>query len=217
MLSLNNSIYLEKLAVGGKFLIKKYTCKNGVRIVMENIPTVKIGCDWYLDPCRIEMKMKKQRISHFLEHMFFKGTETRSAREIAESFDSIGGQVNAFTSKEYTCYYAKVLDEHAKYALDVLADMFFNSTFDEEELKKEKNVVCEEIKMYEDAPDDIVHDMLTKATYETHPLGYPILGTEETLNTFTGDTLRQYIKDHYTPENVVVSIAGNIDEAFYKR
>ena len=96
--------------------------------------------------------------------------------------------------KEYTCYYAKVLDEHAKYALDVLADMFFNSTFDEEELKKEKNVVCEEIKMYEDAPDDIVHDMLTKATYETHPLGYPILGTEETLNTFTGDTLRQYIR-----------------------
>lgn len=215
MLSLNNSIYLEKLAVGGKFLIKKYTCKNGVRIVMENIPTVRsvaIGI-WIHAGSRNENE-KNNGISHFLEHMFFKGTETRSAREIAESFDSIGGQVNAFTSKEYTCYYAKVLDEHAKYALDVLADMFFNSTFDEEELKKEKNVVCEEIKMYEDAPDDIVHDMLTKATYETHPLGYPILGTEETLNTFTGDTLRQYIKDHYTPENVVVSIAGNIDEAF---
>ncbi len=137
MLSLNNSTYLEKLALGGKFLIKKYTCKNGVRIVMENIPTVRsvaIGI-WIHAGSRNENE-KNNGISHFLEHMFFKGTETRSAREIAESFDSIGGQVNAFTSKEYTCYYAKVLDEHAKYALDVLADMFFNSTFDEEELKK---------------------------------------------------------------------------------
>src|SRR5690606_2062361 len=101
-------------------------------------------------------------ISHFLEHMYFKGTETKTAREIAESFDSIGGQVNAFTSKEYTCYYAKVLDNHAPYALDTLADMFFHSTFDSEELSKEKNVVLEEIKMYEDTPDDIVHDLLSK-------------------------------------------------------
>ena len=196
-------------------MIKKYTCKNGVRIVTEHIPTVRsvaIGI-WIHTGSRNENE-QNNGISHFLEHMFFKGTKTRSAREIAESFDSIGGQVNAFTSKEYTCYYAKVLDEHAKYALDILADMFFNSTFVEEELKKEKNVVFEEIKMYEDTPDDIVHDMLTKATYETHPLGYPILGTEQTLETFTGDTLRQYIKDHYTPENIVVSIAGNIDEMF---
>ncbi|MEH6889921.1 pitrilysin family protein [Bacillus sp. JJ864] len=196
-------------------MIKKYTCKNGVRIVMEHIPTVRsvaIGV-WIHAGSRNENE-KNNGISHFLEHMFFKGTKTRSAREIAESFDSIGGQVNAFTSKEYTCYYAKVLDEHAKYALDILADMFFNSTFVEEELKKEKNVVFEEIKMYEDTPDDIVHDMLTKATYEMHPLAYPILGTEQTLETFTGDTLREYMKNHYTPENVVVSIAGNIDESF---
>ncbi|WP_242219464.1 pitrilysin family protein [Bacillus cereus group sp. BfR-BA-01380] len=196
-------------------MIKKYTCKNGVRIVMEHIPTVRsvaIGV-WIHAGSRNENE-KNNGISHFLEHMFFKGTKTRSAREIAESFDSIGGQVNAFTSKEYTCYYAKVLDEHAKYALDILADMFFHSTFVEEELKKEKNVVFEEIKMYEDTPDDIVHDMLTKATYEKHPLAYPILGTEQTLETFTGDTLREYMKNHYTPENVVVSIAGNIDESF---
>ncbi len=182
---------------------------------MEHIPTVRsvaIGV-WIHAGSRNENE-KNNGISHFLEHMFFKGTKTRSAREIAESFDSIGGQVNAFTSKEYTCYYAKVLDEHAKYALDILADMFFHSTFVEEELKKEKNVVFEEIKMYEDTPDDIVHDMLTKATYEKHPLAYPILGTEQTLETFTGDTLREYMKNHYTPENVVVSIAGNIDESF---
>ncbi|MFB9762312.1 MULTISPECIES: M16 family metallopeptidase [Bacillaceae] len=196
-------------------MINKYTCKNGVRIVFEHIPTVRsvaIGV-WIHTGSRNENE-KNNGISHFLEHMFFKGTTTRTARDIAESFDSIGGQVNAFTSKEYTCYYAKVLDEHAKYALEILADMFFNSTFVEEELEKERNVVYEEIKMYEDTPDDIVHDLLTKATYESHPLAYPILGTEETLATFTGDTLRQYIKDHYTPENVVISIAGNVDESF---
>lgn len=196
-------------------MIKKYTCQNGVRIVLENIPTVRsvaIGV-WIGTGSRNEIP-ENNGVSHFLEHMFFKGTKTRTAREIAESFDSIGGQVNAFTSKEYTCYYAKVLDTHAKFALDVLADMFFHSTFVEEELMKEKNVVLEEIKMYEDTPDDIVHDLLSKAIYENHSLGYPILGTEETLATFNGDTLRQYMHDNYTPENVVISIAGNIEETF---
>jgi predicted Zn-dependent peptidase len=198
-------------------LIKKYTCQNGVRIVLENIPTVRsvaIGV-WIGTGSRNE-NLQNNGVSHFLEHMFFKGTKTRSAREIAESFDSIGGQVNAFTSKEYTCYYAKVLDDHAQYALDVLADMFFHSTFDEEELKKEKNVVYEEIKMYEDTPDDIVHDVLSRATYGDHPLGYPILGTEETLATFNGDTLRQYMNDYYTPDKVVISVAGNVSEEFIK-
>lgn len=196
-------------------MIKRYTCQNGVRIVLENNPTVRsvaIGV-WIGTGSRHETP-EINGISHFLEHMFFKGTSTRSAREIAESFDRIGGQVNAFTSKEYTCYYAKVLDEHANYALDVLADMFFHSTFDENELKKEKNVVYEEIKMYEDAPDDIVHDLLSKATYGNHSLGYPILGTEETLATFNGDSLRQYMHDYYTPDRVVISVAGNISDSF---
>lgn len=199
-------------------MIIKYTCQNGVRVVLENIPTVRsvaIGI-WIGTGSRNETP-EINGISHFLEHMFFKGTKTRSAREIAESFDSIGGQVNAFTSKEYTCYYAKVLDNHAPFALEVLADMFFNSTFDEEELMKEKNVVYEEIKMYEDTPDDIVHDLLSKAIYENHPLGYPILGTEQTLQTFSSETLKTYVSEAYTPENVVVSIAGNISEAFIKQ
>jgi predicted Zn-dependent peptidase len=198
-------------------MINKYSCKNGVRIVLENIPTVRsvaIGV-WIGTGSRNE-NPQTNGISHFLEHMFFKGTKTRSAKEIAESFDSIGGQVNAFTSKEYTCYYAKVLDTHAQFALDVLADMFFNSTFVEEELNKERNVVLEEIKMYDDTPDDIVHDLLSRAIYGDHPLGYPILGTEETLNTFTGDTLKEYIHNHYIPENVVISIAGNVSESFIK-
>ncbi|MFS0667547.1 pitrilysin family protein [Peribacillus frigoritolerans] len=198
-------------------MIKKYTCQNGVRVVLENIPTVRsaaIGV-WIKTGSRNETP-ELNGVSHFLEHMFFKGTTKRNAREIAESFDSIGGQVNAFTSKEYTCYYAKVMDNHASYALEILADMFFNSTFDGEELKKEKNVVYEEIKMYEDTPDDIVHDLLSKAVYENHPLGYPILGTENTLETFNSDTLKKYVHDMYTPDKVVVSIAGNVDEKLIK-
>nr|WP_205603366.1 pitrilysin family protein [Heyndrickxia shackletonii] len=203
---------------GGRIVIKKYTCQNGLRIVLEEIPTVRsvaIGI-WIGTGSRNET-LKNNGISHFLEHMFFKGTKTRTAREIAEAFDSIGGQVNAFTSKEYTCYYAKVLDNHSQFALETLADMFFHSTFVEEELKKEKNVVYEEIKMYEDTPDDIVHDLLSKTVYENHPLGYPILGTEETLETFNSETLHQYMHDMYTPDRVVISVAGNIEETFIKQ
>ncbi|BDG48001.1 pitrilysin family protein [Parageobacillus sp. KH3-4] len=199
-------------------MINKHTCKNGVRIVLEQIPTVRsvsIGV-WIGTGSRNETE-QNNGISHFLEHMFFKGTKTRTAKEIAEAFDSIGGQVNAFTSKEYTCYYAKVLDEHASFALEMLADMFFHSTFVDEELQKERNVVLEEIKMYEDTPDDIVHDLLSKACYANHPLGYPILGTEETLRTFTGDSLRGYMADYYTPDRVVISVAGNVDESFIQQ
>src|SRR5699024_5567551 len=132
-------------------LIQKYTCENGVRTVLENIPTVRsvtIGI-WVLAGSRNETE-ENNGISHFLEHMFFKGTPSRTAQQIAEAFDSIVGQVNAFTSKEYTCYYARVLDTHKEYALDILADMFFNSNFDEEEMDREKKVILEEIKMAED-------------------------------------------------------------------
>ncbi|MEH6936969.1 pitrilysin family protein [Bacillus sp. JJ664] len=199
-------------------MIVRHTCKNGVRVVLENIPTVRsVAIGIWIKTGSTNEVPELNGVSHFLEHMFFKGTTTKSAKEIAESFDSIGGQVNAFTSKEYTCYYAKVLDTHAEYALDVLGDMFFNSTFDEGELEKEKNVVLEEIKMYDDTPDDLVHDLLSKIMYEKHPLGSPILGTEETLKSFNGDTLRQYMKDFYTPDQVVVSIAGNIDNSFVSR
>ncbi|MFC2950064.1 M16 family metallopeptidase [Virgibacillus sediminis] len=196
-------------------MVEKHTSKNGLRIVMENIPSVRsvtIGI-WVLTGSRNETD-QNNGISHFLEHMFFKGTEKRSPQEIAEAFDSIGGQVNAFTSKEYTCFYAKVLDTHKEYALDILADMFFHSSFNEEEMEREKKVVYEEIKMYEDTPDDIVHDLLARASYGKHPLGYPILGTEEHLSSFTADTLRNYMKEQYRPENVVVSIAGNVDQQF---
>lgn len=199
-------------------MISRIKCKNGVRIVLEEMPTLRsvaIGI-WIGTGSRYENN-SNNGISHFIEHMFFKGTKTRSAKEIAESFDRIGGQVNAFTSKEYTCYYAKVLDSHSDYALDVLSDMFFNSEFENGELQKEKNVVIEEIKMYEDAPDEIVHDLLNVAAYGKHPLAYPILGTEETIHSFTSENLHEYVDAHYAPEDVVISIAGNISKDFLKK
>ncbi len=196
-------------------MITKHTCKNGLRIVLEPVPTVRsitIGI-WVLTGSRNESE-KMNGISHFLEHMFFKGTKTRNAQDIAEAFDSIGGQVNAFTSKEYTCYYARVLDTYKEYALEVLSDMFFESTFPEEEIKRERKVVMEEIKMYEDTPDNHVHDLLSQASYGNHPLGRSILGTEEHLHTFTKDTLLAYKDARYTPNNIVVSIAGNVEPSF---
>lgn len=198
-------------------MITKHRCANGVRIIVEKIPTVRsvaIGV-WIGAGSRYETT-ETNGISHFLEHMFFKGTKTKNAREIAEAFDSIGGQVNAFTSKEYTCLYAKVLDEKAEYALDLLSDMFFNSVFQDEELKKERNVVLEEISMYEDTPDDIVHELLSVASFGEHPLAYSILGTESTLLEMDRSTLEAYKQELYTPENVVISVAGNASDSLIK-
>jgi len=157
-----------------------------MRIVLEPVPTVRsvtIGI-WVLTGSRNETK-ETNGISHFLEHMLFKGTSKRTAKEIAEAFDSIGGQVNAFTSKEYTCFYARVLDSYKEYALDILTDMFFESTFPEDELEREKKVVNEEIKMYDDMPDDHVHDLLARAAFGKHALGRPIIGTEKELLSFS--------------------------------
>lgn len=198
-------------------MLHKNYCNNGLRIVLETIPTVRsvtIGI-WVKTGSRDET-IENNGISHFLEHMFFKGTTKRTAKDIAESFDAIGGQVNAFTSKEYTCYYAKVLDTHKDLAIDLLSDMLFHSTFDEVELEKEKNVVLEEIRMAEDTPDDIVHDLLAEASFGKHALSYPILGREETIKKFTREDLINYKHAHYTPNNIVISIAGNVDESFTK-
>ncbi|WP_454192794.1 M16 family metallopeptidase [Paenibacillus sp. Marseille-Q7038] len=186
--------------------------KNGLRVVMEEIPTsrsVSFGI-WVKNGSRNEDD-QNNGVSHFIEHMLFKGTDRFDAKAIAEQFDAIGGNVNAFTSKEYTCYYAKVLDEHLPIAVDVLSDMFFHSKFDSEELAKEKNVILEEISMYEDTPDDMVHDLISLAAYGDHPLAYPILGTEEKLNAMDQTTLRNFMKERYTIENTVISLAGNMD------
>lgn len=182
-----------------------------MRIVSEEIPHVRsisVGI-WVGAGSRCETK-EENGITHFIEHMLFKGTATRSARKIAEEFDRIGGEINAFTSKENTCYYAKVLDHHGELAVSILADMFFNSTFDAQEITKERQVILEEILMSEDAPDDDVHEQLWQVMYPTDALGLPILGTKETLATFTNDTIRHYMEKHYSPENIVISVAGNM-------
>jgi predicted Zn-dependent peptidase len=193
--------------------MEKIKLTNGLRVVMEKIPTcrsVSFGI-WVKTGSRYE-NVNNNGVSHFIEHMLFKGTERFDAKDIAEQFDAIGGNLNAFTSKEYTCYYAKVLDEHLPIAVDVLADMFFRSNIDDGELSKEKNVILEEISMYEDTPDDIVHDLMAKAVYGEHPLAYPILGTKEQLEEMNSKHLRAYMTEHYTIENTVISVAGNIDD-----
>ncbi|KEQ27497.1 M16 family metallopeptidase [Paenibacillus tyrfis] len=191
----------------------KYTLTNGLRLVIEKIPTcrsVAFGI-WVKTGSRSENETNNG-ISHFIEHMLFKGTEKYSAKDIAEIFDGIGGNVNAFTSKEYTCYYCKVLDEHLPLAVEVLSDMFFGSVFDGTELEKEKNVIYEEIAMYEDTPDDMVHDLIARAAFGGHSLGRTIIGTQSNLAAMTSDTLKEYMKSHYTIANTVISIAGNIND-----
>lgn len=186
---------------------------NGIRVVGEEIPmlrSVSIGI-WVGTGSRHE-NAYNNGVSHFLEHMFFKGTDRFTARELAEVFDSLGGQVNAFTSKEYTCFYAKVLDEHFDTALDTLSDMLFHSQFAPEEIEKEKKVVIEEIRMYEDTPDELVMDVLTEGVYSGHSLGYTILGLEENLRRFTQTDILQYISSQYQSDNIVIAIAGNISE-----
>jgi predicted Zn-dependent peptidase len=194
-------------------LITRHQLSNGITLVVEPISSVRsvaLGI-WVKTGSRQE-KPHQSGISHFIEHLLFKGTQKRSAKDIAEAFDSIGGNVNAFTSKEYTCYYAKVLDEHMDTALDVLSDMFFNSVFDPGEVNKEKNVVIEEIRMYEDTPDDLVHDLLSLAAYGKHSLGYPILGTEEVLSSLNVEQIKHYLSSHYTTSNTVIAMAGNIGD-----
>lgn len=193
--------------------MNKYVLSNGLRVMVENIPTVRsvsFGI-WVKTGSRNET-MDNNGISHFIEHMLFKGTEKRTAKDIADLFDGIGGNVNAFTSKEYTCYFAKVLDEHLPLAVDALSDMFFHSQFDEQELAKEKNVILEEISMYEDTPDDRVHDEASRAAFGDHPLAYSILGLKERLEAMGSDTLRDFMNERYTIENTVISVAGNVED-----
>lgn len=192
--------------------VEKKICKNGVTIVYEKVPhvrSVSVGV-WVKAGSRYETA-EENGITHFIEHMLFKGTENRTAKQIAIEFDRIGGNINAFTSKEYTCYYTKTLDHYAGRAIEMLSDMLFRSLFSEEEIEKERQVVLEEILMVEDTPDDDVHEQLWRIMYPDHPMGSSILGTPETLKTFTADTIRSYMNKHYIPENMIISIAGNIN------
>lgn len=194
-------------------MFQKHTLNNGVRLVMEKIPYVKsVSLGFWIGAGSVNETAENNGITHFVEHMLFKGTGNRNAKQIAESIDSIGGQLNAFTSKECTCFYAKVLDEHLPIAVDVLTDMIFHSTFQSVEIEKEKSVILEEINMYEDSPEDIAHDLLSKTVFRTHELGLPVLGTEDTVTSFNREMLLAYVEQYYTVDNMVISIAGNFDE-----
>jgi len=185
---------------------------NGICVLTERMTQVRsisIGV-WLTRGSRHE-HAEHSGIAHFVEHMLFKGTTRRSAEDIAQAIDSIGGQLDAFTAKEYASYYIKVLDEHLPLALDVLSDIVLNPAFSPEDVEREKKVVVEEIKMVEDTPDDLVHELFTQGFWENHPLGRPILGTRDTVESFSADVLRAYFRRAYTPRNLIVSAVGNLE------
>lgn len=196
-------------------MIKKYTLDNGLRIMTEKLDYVKsVSFGIWVKVGSVNENDNTNGMSHFIEHMLFKGTSNRSANQIAEDTDNIGGQMNAFTSKDCTCFYVKVLDENLDEAVDILSDMFFNSTFEKEEIEKEISVVTEEIKMYEDSPEDVVHDKLSETVFKNSALAYPILGTINNLKSYTREKVLDYKNEQYTPERTVISIAGNFDEDY---
>ncbi|EIW18543.1 MULTISPECIES: M16 family metallopeptidase [Pelosinus] len=184
---------------------------NGIRVVSEAIPYVKsvtLGI-WIGTGSRFEQKYN-HGISHFIEHMVFKGTENRSAKDIAETVDGVGGQINAFTTKEHTCYYIKVLDTHLELALAILSDMLRTSIFTQEDIKREKEVVLEEICMYEDTPDELVHDLHHNNVWAGHALGHNIIGTTPSVENFNKNMILEYYQSFYTPDNIVIAGAGKL-------
>ena len=184
---------------------------NGLRLLTERMPhvrSVSIGV-WLARGSRHEPQ-EQSGIAHFVEHMLFKGTKTRTAEDIAQAIDSVGGQMDAFTAKEYASYYIKVLDEHLPFAVDVLSDIVMNPRFSADDIEREKKVVLEEIKMVEDTPDDLVHELFTENFWADHPLGRPILGTKETVESLTADGLRAYFQSTYSAPNLIIAAVGNI-------
>lgn len=186
--------------------------ENGIRVIGEPMPHYRsVSMGVWVDAGSVCENEAEVGASHFIEHMLFKGTERRTAAEIAAEMDAIGGNLNAFTAKECTCFYAKVLDEHLPRAADMLADLLRNSKFDEADIEREKGVVCEEILMTEDSPEDMAHETLCALLYENTPLAKPILGTQESVRSFTRETLMDYMGRHYMPNNIVISCAGHFE------
>lgn len=189
---------------------QKHVLPNGVRVLLEEIPHVRsASVGFWMDTGSKNETAENNGISHFIEHMLFKGTRTRSALDIAQSLEDKGGSLNAFTDKENTCFYARVLDDQVSLAIDVLSDMLLNSVFDPLELKRERRVVLEEIKMYEDTPDELVQDMFSLAFWGEHPLARPIAGTRGSMRGADRDQVFSYMDRFYTPDRLVVSVAGN--------
>ncbi|MCL2695565.1 MAG: insulinase family protein [Clostridiales bacterium] len=193
-------------------MILQRKLENGTRVIMEPIEGVRsVSLGFWVNAGSIYESGQNAGVSHFIEHMLFKGTPKRSAKQIAAEIDGVGGNINAFTAKECTCYYIKVLDEHLETAVDMLCDILLNSNLSEEELEREKGVVCEEIFMTEDSPEDLVFETGSSLFFVGTSLERPILGSSETVRAFTAQDLRDYMDKHYTAENIVIACAGSFD------
>ncbi|MDQ7822393.1 MAG: pitrilysin family protein [Candidatus Eremiobacteraeota bacterium] len=199
-------------------MYKKTVLDNGIKVITEEMPFFKsatIGV-WVNTGSKDE-PLSKNGISHFIEHMMFKGTATRSATEIAELMDSVGGQLNAFTEKEQTCYYARVIDRHVPMAIELLADMLLNSCYDPEEIERERGVVLDEVRLYEDSPDELIFDIFNKLLWDGHPLGRSILGTKKVIERISRDDLIAHVEKHYVAENLIIAAAGNIKHKEFRK
>ena len=185
---------------------------NGIQIVTETIPFVRsISFGIWVKVGSQNETSNLNGISHFIEHMLFKGTSKRSAKDIADQMDAIGGQMNAFTTKQMTCYYTRILDDNFDKALDIMADMFLNSTFDKTEMDKEKKVIIEEINMYEDTPEELVFEIMNENVWKDSSISYPILGSIQNVQNFTQDDVKSYYANNYIPENIIITVAGNFE------
>jgi len=193
-------------------MYRKTVLDNGVRVISERIDhfrSVSLGI-WLAVGSRDEVT-EQNGISHFIEHMIFKGTNTRNSLEIAKELDAIGGLSNAFTGTEYTCFHSRVLDKHLPVLAEILSDIFLHSTFDSQELNRERQVILQEINMLEDTPDEQIHVLFGKLFFMNHPLGMPVLGTPQTVSSITRDTILSHIEQFHTPERILVVAAGNVD------
>ncbi len=198
-------------------MVNYWALDSNSTLIVEEIPYLKsVAIGIYIKVGSRHEFEHMAGASHFIEHMLFKGTATRSAKEIAESFEGIGGQLNAFTAKEYTCLYARTLDENCYEAIDILFDMIFNSAFKDKDFATEKGVVIEEINMYEDLPDDLIHDVFAEKLWEGNSMGVPILGTVDSVKGFARDDIFEFYKNSYTPDNLIISVAGNVKNGIVK-
>lgn len=194
-------------------MLKIKELKCGVRVVMDKVDYIQSAAvGFWFRTGSINETEEYAGISHFIEHMMFKGTNKRNPKQIAEDIDKLGGQINAFTSKELTCYYVKSISEHLFESMDVLVDMLTDSVFSEEEMNRERKVIFEEMKMTEDTPDDIAHDMISEVVNKGNPLERTIIGTRETLNRINRDVLVDYYEKQYTRDSMIVCVVGNFDE-----
>src|SRR5262245_2245477 len=190
---------------------RKTILPNGIRLLTEWIPHVRsVAVGVWVDTGSRHEPLEQIGISHFIEHLVFKGTESRSAEDIARAVDSVGGQMDAFTTKEHTSFYVTVLDEHLPLAADLLADILLHPRFDSADIEREKTVVLQEFAMVEDTPDDVIHDLFAERMWPQHPLGRPILGDRKVVQGLDRETILRYFRTEYCPERITIAAAGHV-------